>query len=114
TASADGTARLWARNGAALRTLQHGAAVRIASFSDDGSRIVTGSDDGNARIWRIGGNTRPIVLRHGHAVLAASFSPDGRRVVTAGGKFALLWRADGTPIRKLTGHSRGIVDASFS
>ena len=101
------------RTGTALRSFPHGAAVRSASFSDDGTRIVTGSDDGNARIWRIDGNTRPIVPRHGAAVIAASFSPDGRRIVTAGGSL----RVSGVPTGRFSASSRDtavVVDASFS
>jgi WD40 repeat protein len=31
----------------------HGSTVWSASFSPDGQRVVTASDDGTARIWRI-------------------------------------------------------------
>ena len=38
TASADGTARLWTREGAPLHAFPHGAPVRSARFSTDGTR----------------------------------------------------------------------------
>jgi hypothetical protein len=54
------------------------------SFSRDGRRIVTASDDKTARVWDAESG-KPVgePMRHEDAVNAASFSPDGRRIVTA-------------------------------
>ncbi len=67
-----------------LLTLQgHAAQVSSASFSPDGSRVVTASGDSTAKIWDAGSGTLALTLK-GHAaqVYSASFSPDGLRVVT--------------------------------
>jgi WD40 repeat protein len=58
--------------------------VKSATFSPDGSRIVTASQDGTARIWDAG-TGKEIAALHGHesAVVSAVFSPDGSRVLTA-------------------------------
>ena len=51
--AADQTARVWdARTGAELLTLKgHTGRVTSASFSPDGSRVVTASADETARVW---------------------------------------------------------------
>jgi WD40 repeat protein len=58
--------------------------VWSAAFSPDGTRVVTASVDGTARVWDAATGqpvTRP--LAHQARVLSAAFSPDGTRVVTA-------------------------------
>jgi hypothetical protein len=69
--------------------------VWAASFSPDGSRIVTASSDTTARVWdaRTG---EPLAkpFQHQGRVSAASFSPDGSRIVTASfDKTARVWDA---------------------
>ena len=55
-----------------------------ASFSLDGRRIVTASEDTTARVWEAETGTQIAVLKgHQGLVWRASFSPDGRRLVTA-------------------------------
>jgi WD40 repeat protein len=65
-----------------------------ASYSPDGDRIVTGSEDGSAQLWDaetgepIGGPLKG----HISGVSRAAFSPDGSLVVTASwDKTARLW-----------------------
>ena len=77
------------------------ARLRAASFSPDGRRIVTASDDKTARVWDAESG-KPVgePMRHEDAVRAASFSPDGRRIVTASeDKTARVWDAEsGKPV----------------
>jgi WD40 repeat protein len=59
--------------------------VLSASFSPDGSRFVTASDDGTARLWDA--KTGLLLMTfadHQGGVNAAAFSPNGEQVVTAG------------------------------
>jgi hypothetical protein len=55
-----------------------------ASFSPDGKRIVTASEDNTAQLWDAA-TGRPLAeaIRHSGAVLSAAFSPNGRLLVTA-------------------------------
>ncbi|PYQ64185.1 MAG: hypothetical protein DMF53_08055, partial [Acidobacteria bacterium] len=94
----------------------HTAAVQAASFSPDGTRVVTASYDQTARIWNAATGQPIATLRHTAAVQAASFSPDGTRVVTASDdKTARVWNATtGQPIAILTGHTGPVWAASFS
>jgi WD40 repeat protein len=105
TASADNTAQVWdaqlqpdPRPGPPpppgqerwLFTLSgHNGFVRDAAFSADGTRLVTASDDGTARVWDARTGAALFTLAgHTDAVLSASFSTDGARIFTFG--------ADGT------------------
>src|ERR1043165_4195198 len=64
----------------------HEREINYASFSPDGSYVVTASADGTARVWnwRDEQSSRdPVILRgHDGPVLTAEFSPDGKYVVT--------------------------------
>jgi WD40 repeat protein len=78
-------ARLWnGRTGDVLsKDLQHQGRIAAVSFSPDGARIVTASEDATARLWdaRTGEPlARP--FRHGSRVTAVVFSADGTRILT--------------------------------
>ena len=60
-------------------TLRHDSIVRSASFSPDGSRILTPSDDGKSRVWDA--NAGAIILTL-EGTRFASYSPDGSRILT--------------------------------
>jgi len=62
----------------------HTGAVRRAAYSPDGTRIVTASYDGTARIWDAwSGIEQRVLSGHTRTVLTAAWSPDGTRIVTA-------------------------------
>lgn len=97
--------------------LWHEREVSSASFSPDGSRIVTASADGTARIWDIA-TVREIAVLRGHEtfVRSAAFSADGSRIVTASvDRTARIWHATtGTEITVLRGHENAVMAAAFS
>ena len=92
-------------------------AINTASFSPDGTRVVTASWDRTARLWDAQ-TGQPIGARMHHqgTVSSASFSPDGTRVVTASyDKTARLWDGHtGQPIGKPMQHDDGLTFAEFS
>jgi WD40 repeat protein len=73
----------------------HNAPVYSATFSPDGSRIVTASVDRTARIWDAATAKEIAVLRgHDASVSSAAFNPDGKRIVTASSdRTARIWDA---------------------
>ena len=88
-----------------------------ASFSPDGSRVVTASLDRTAKVWDAKSGAEVLTLKgHTDSVRSASFSPDGSRVVTASRDgTAKVWDAkSGAELS----HSRGTPvtsdSASFS
>ena len=73
----------------------HTREVSSAAFSPDGSRIVTASQDGTARIWDAASGKEMAILRgHDSVVCSAAFSPNGSRIVTASADHtARIWDA---------------------
>jgi WD40 repeat protein len=62
----------------------HTGGVLSASFSPDGTRIVTVSGDGTVRVWDAKSGAVLLTFKgHNGKILSASFGPDGARVVTA-------------------------------
>jgi hypothetical protein len=101
-----------------LLTLKgHTALVISASFSPDGSRIVTGSQDKTAKVWDAKSGAEVLTFNgHTSPLASASFSPDGSRIVTGSGdKTAKVWDAkSGAEVLTLRGHTALVSSASFS
>jgi WD40 repeat protein len=89
--------------------------VLSAEISRDGTRAVTASVDGDARIWDTRtGKTIWVLRGHAGTVFDASFSPDGRLVVTGGPSTAGLWDATtGDRIYFLKGDGGAVLAAAF-
>jgi WD40 repeat protein len=85
----------------------HTQEVTAASFSADGTRIVTGSVDNTAKVWDVRTGAEVLTL-DGHTgyVHAASFSTDGTRIVTGSlDNTAKVWDAKtGVELLTLKGH----------
>jgi WD40 repeat protein len=89
--------------------------VRSATFSPDGTRIVTASEDGTARVWDLQGKLLATLQGHTDWVYSASFSPDGTRIVTASrDQTARVWDMQGKLLATLQGHTDWVLSASFS
>ncbi len=70
--------------------------VTGVDFSPDGGSVVTASSwDQTARVWRIDGSGKPLVMRRHEfrkSFPPVSFSEDGSRVLTVGVGTARIWR----------------------
>ncbi|MBT5708818.1 MAG: WD40 repeat domain-containing protein, partial [Verrucomicrobia bacterium] len=88
TASANGRSQIWAPvhiKSDVTDTLghAHNDIVIQASFSSDGSRIVTASYDKTVKVWDTESQKLLVVFRkHTHELLKADFSPDSQRIVS--------------------------------
>ncbi len=96
TACADGGVRLWGPDGKAAFTRMHRGAVTHISFSADGSRLASTSDDHTAHVWDPATGYQLATVTHTAGVNGATFSPDGRLVLTWGDdNDARVWAAEG-------------------
>ncbi len=98
--------------------MPHGGAITTACFNSNGTRVLTASDDGTARLWD-SSSGQPIgsPMHHQRLVRLAAFSPDGRYILTACfDGTARLWDAKSTaPIPGwVVGHEDAINCAAFS
>ena len=143
TAGLDKTARLWdvAETVARASKGKSDAAIVIAprvvfegnaqsvfavGLDADGSRLVTGGQDGSVHLWRVpslkaGQTTRITIDRatalsgHGITVECAAFSPDGKRIASGSwDNTAKLYDADGKDVATRRGHNRGVMALAFS
>ena len=67
------------------RPLPHPGKIHAAAFSPDAHRVVTGCDDGSARMWDITTGELVGTLPHPSIVYSVGWSPDGRFILTASG-----------------------------
>ena len=102
----------------ALKTLRgHLDAVTSVAFSPDGRRILTGSNDGTAKVWNAASGKELVTLKgHRGAVACAAFSPDGRRIATASTDgTAKVWEAaSGRELLTLKGHPGEVMSVAYS
>jgi WD40 repeat protein/serine/threonine protein kinase len=115
-------ARLLAANAleplrAQIATLRgHAGQLWSITFSPDGTRIITGAQDGTARIWDAR-DGRQLVLLDGHAPgqVRAAWAPRGDLVVTGDEAGQVRWwRPDGTLVTTASVSSGKISSIAFS
>ncbi len=96
-----------------------GAPVESVAYSTDGTKFISGSWDGKARIWDVATGNVLLTIPYGSLyVHAVAFSPDGK-YVALGGNYekarAVLYNAKtGAPVRKFDGHQDDVSSVAFS
>lgn len=95
----------------------HEGPVLSAEFSPDGSRVLTWSSDGTARLWNTTTGIELLtILGHERNVLGAAFNGDGSRILTwSSDGTARLWNAvTGKPVLPPLRHEDEVRGAAFN
>jgi WD40 repeat protein len=114
-----GTAKVWTLEDAGRTQIELPGTpgwTYSAGFSPDGARIVTGSQDGTARIWSLASRLPEVTFQgHGDRVFSASFSPDGAHIVTASAdSTARIWNSKDDREHLVLQHDDVVNHAEFS
>ena len=114
-AGEDGSITFWqVRGWRVVRVLHHGAPVRLAAYSADGSRLVTGADDRTVKVWGTG--QIPVrVFTHPGKLTSVGLSRSGDIALSSGAEgTARLWSvANGAELHVLR-HEDDVSQAVFS
>ncbi|GAB4433049.1 MAG: hypothetical protein OHK0015_21370 [Chloroflexi bacterium OHK40] len=107
-----------AATGAELARLRgQSKVVGTVAFAADGSFLVTGSDDGGARVWSADGTAvRISMIGHTDRLWWLAVTPDSTRIVTASFDQTLrIWDArSGRELHQLVGHTDAVVGVAVS
>jgi WD40 repeat protein len=88
----------WVATGERLERLWgHSRTVRHFTFSPEGSRLATGSDDGTVRVWDWKSGRGRALQAHTGSVRHVAFSPDGRLIASAGEEGTVRLSPDALP-----------------
>ena len=97
----------------------HTGEITGLTFSPDGTRLATISDDGNIKIWDAASGqellTIPITITRPNLYRILSFSSDGKQLAASDGHLAKLWDAtSGKERMTLAGHADEVLAVMFS
>ena len=96
--------------------LIQGDGILFGSFSHDGKKFVTASEDYTAMVWEVAsGRKLTAVMKHNEKVQTAVFSDDDRWILTASSdKTARVWSAEtGDPLTPPLEHFVPLAGANF-
>ena len=84
-------------SGRASRDRAHAALIRSLTFSPDGKRLVSASEDRTAKLWDVRGGEEVLSFQgHTSSLTSIAFSPDGELVATSSDDQTVrLWAARG-------------------
>lgn len=112
TAGYDNRLILWnATQRRAIARANHDHLANACAFSHDGTRLVSASSDGTARVWSLPDLRLLAVLGdHGDDVDMARFSPDDALIATCAlDRIVRVFSADGALLHAMPGHTGNVL-----
>jgi WD40 repeat protein/serine/threonine protein kinase len=114
----DRTVRLWdVATAKEIHRFEHTHHIWGVALSDDGSKLITGSEDARVCLWdtKTGEKIREF-KGHTGCVTHVAFSPDGQHALSSSWDSTIrIWNvATGEEVYQLRGHSNGVLYAVFS
>jgi WD40 repeat protein len=96
--------------------LQHSGRVNRVSFSSDGERLASGSQDGTVHVWDARSGRRLVRLAHGSPVNGVAFSLAGDLVASAAedGTVVVWDSRTGAAIGPRLRHENSVISVAFS
>ncbi len=96
-----------------VRTLGgHPGMLQALALSADGTKLLSGDDTGEARLWTLADGAYAQLVGHRGGVTAVSFAPDGRAITLDEAGAARLWTPDGVDVLVHDEPGRGLALAS--
>ncbi|NER21743.1 MAG: TIR domain-containing protein [Symploca sp. SIO1C2] len=93
----------------------HSGRVRDVSFSPNGERLASASDDNTVKLWSKEGKLLQTLKGHSDIVTSVSFSPDSEIIASTSRDTTIkLWSKDGELLQTLEGHQNKVTSVSFS
>ncbi len=97
-----------------LRLTGHTAALHDVAWAPDGTRLVSTSGDGTARVWSMPEGRQSAVMQAGEAFVVA-WSPDGERIATGSRDGTVrIWDADSAALMQELRHDEAIHSLAWA
>ena len=84
------------------------------SFSSDGSKLVTASNDSTTRVWNVNTGQQIASCKHKDAILQSKFNSDGTEVLAMSDKHVALWDVQDNSLQTNITCKYGFTSASYS
>ena len=120
TASSDGIARVWSREGEKLHSFEDDhpyRGFREADFSTSGDFIALGSINGSIRLWNFIENSIRLIgkVDSSNAVESLSIHPNGQIVASGDSRGMLnIWDLNGGLLNSINAHSSAVSGLEYS
>ena len=98
----EGPVSVWTASGRRVRSFTKGpTAVRLA-LSPDGTKVLTGHEDGVARLWNLEGDLLQVFPGHRGFISSVAFHPNRNEILTSGRDGRVIrWDFDASPPKPL-------------